>query len=403
MKRKKFILSSVIAAMILVCCGTIAVFASSGIPNENSSKYENVDVNTLTGQGQEPEDISVSSAANYAQKQWYEYVTYSERPVSSYKLSDDTRLIFYDPYDYNSSLIMDVSYDEKNGWSTANSISISHTFSKTFSFEKSEEMSSSSVVERAMGQDYTRTEVESKGESTTKYNHTEKTQYNLDSITAGQGSRTLYTTNETTSTNFSLEGGVDGGATGVVAKIIGGLSHSKTDNSGREETVDSSRTKQIGDTTLSFAGTDSVENNEKSTTEGWTTVADRISESTGSTISTNESWSNTEETTITKTFDAAYFNSSGSPLVWTIAYYEVKMPMKFSRQVRVNNDWITVEDGYCVLTAMDGACRSWKENTVTYYEHWGTGEPVADSDFSGQFFTKEKLLDAYQNHLYPDN
>ena len=414
MKKKKVLLPAVFAVVMLVFCGAIAVSAASDSPGDKSSKYESLDVNNLTGQGQEPEDISVAAAAGYAEKEWYEYLTYCENPVSSYKVDDNTRLVFYDPYDYNSAMVMDVSYDEKNGWSTANSIAISHTFSKTLSFEEAEETSSAYVVEQALGQDYTRTEVASSGKSITESRHKEESKSKLVAATVGAehtlSSSVSTSANASVTLSDSVIASVEISAPGVGKVVAGnnfttsgtvGTSSGTTTGSG--QTASTSSTAQTGDTTLIFEGTDTVENSESSTTEGWTTVADRVSASTGSTISTNTAWSTTDEVSITKTFDAAYFNSSGSPLSWTIAYYEVKMPMKFSCQVRVNNDWVPVLDGYCLLTTLDGACRAWRENTVTYYEHWGTGEPVADSDFWGQFFTKERLIAAYQNKLYPNN
>ena len=45
----------------------------------------------------------------------------------------------------------------------------------------------------------------------------------------------------------------------------------------------------------------------------------------------------------------------------------------------------------------------WLQNNVAYYEHWGTGEPVTWDEFWSQFFTEEKLIEAYKNKLYPDN
>ena len=50
-------------------------------------KYEKPDTNQLTNLGQEPEEISVSSKEKYFGKAWYEYIAYSDRAVSSIRIS----------------------------------------------------------------------------------------------------------------------------------------------------------------------------------------------------------------------------------------------------------------------------------------------------------------------------
>ena len=430
MKKNKAIFPAVIAALLLVFCGAIAVSASSGTPGDSGSKYEKLNVNEITGQGQEPEDISVSSEAGYSEKEWYEYITYSDKPVSSYKLTDSTRLIFYDPYDYHVSMIMDVSYDDKIGWDTRNSVSIEHTFSKTFEFGKSEENTYSSTNEHASGQDYTYTEVENTGKTVTEYNHksVEKSEHQ-DASTGGSISHTFgtgltfeRTHSETKGSDTTVGGGMDVGASAGVGKagsasfgVNVNLSHTWTSGSTDGTTIGGStnnetssenswsRGLQIGNSTVNVTGTDTITETSSSKTEGWTTIADRITTSTGSSSSTNTGWTNEESTTITETYDAAYFSPYGAPYPWTIAYYEVKMPMKCAYQVLVNNDWVTAETGYCLLTTIQGACRAWRSNDVTYFEHWGTGEPVVWNEFMSGFFKKDKLLESYQKDLYPSN
>ena len=41
------------------------------------------------------------------------------------------------------------------------------------------------------------------------------------------------------------------------------------------------------------------------------------------------------------------------------------------------------------------------QNGQVYYEDWGNGEPVVAEDFWAQFMTKEQLMNAYSNKLYP--
>ena len=79
------------------------------------------------------------------------------------------------------------------------------------------------------------------------------------------------------------------------------------------------------------------------------------------------------------------------------------MPMYYIVQRKVGDEWINVGEDFCLLTTLQGTCRSWIENNVVYYEHWGTGEKVTWNDFWSGFFTKEGLAAAYQNKLYPDN
>lgn len=355
--KKRFRPVFLILAVLLCLSIAGVVFAAwSGSAQKNGSKYEKVSTNSITTHGGDPAELSVSAASQYFEKEWYEYITYNEKPVSSYRIDDNSRIIFYDPYDYMSSMIMDVTYDD-SGWGTANSISVSHTFSKTFSYGDTEGSTSSTATQKQDGRDETHSDVKNSGKNTTEYNH----------YTASIGSEI--------GTKEELNGGV------LKVELDAKISANAT----------------------TYGGKDTVTTNSNSTTAGWSTVADRITTTTGSSSSTNRNWSSTESTTITKNYNAAYFNSSGSPLSWTIAYYEVKMPMKYTVQYRLNNEWVSTDTGYCVLTTIQGACRAWRENTVTYYEHWGTGEPVADTEFWGQFFTKEQLLNAYQNKLYPSN
>lgn len=358
--KKRFRPVFLILAVLLCLSIAGVVFAAwSGSAQKNGSKYEKVSTNSITTHGGDPAELSVSAASQYFEKEWYEYITYNEKPVSSYRIDDNCRMIFYDPYDYMSSMIMDVTYDD-SGWGTANSISVSHTFSKTFSYGDTEGSTSSTATQKQEGKDETGSTVTNSGTTTTEYNHQTKTNDNTVGGTVG--------------TADALE---------WVVNIEGSYSHSWTN------------TDYLGKDTVTYAT--------KSETKGWTKLADRVTTTTGSSSSTNRNWSSTESKTITKTYNAAYFNSSGSPLSWTIAYYEVKMPMKYAIQYRVDDEWVSTDTGYCVLTTIQGACRAWRENTVTYYEHWGTGEPVADTEFWGQFFTKEQLLNAYQNKLYPSN
>jgi hypothetical protein len=133
-----------------------------------------------------------------------------------------------------------------------------------------------------------------------------------------------------------------------------------------------------------------------------TLIADRITTSTGVATSATQSWSTTDSFTVSKTYEAGYFNASGAPLQWKIVKYTVRMPMFYRVQYLIDDEWITSASGYILLNTVQGTCRAWLENNTAYYEHWGTGEPVTWNEFWGTFFTKESLIAAYQNKLYPD-
>jgi hypothetical protein len=131
-------------------------------------------------------------------------------------------------------------------------------------------------------------------------------------------------------------------------------------------------------------------------------LSDRITKAVGSARSTSVSWSESESTTVTKTYVATHFAADGvTPLPWAIVHYEVQMPMKCCMQYKYEGEWVTVATTYCMLTTIKGTCRTWMENGQAYYEDWGSGEPVVATDFWSQFMTKDQLMTAYQNKLYP--
>ena len=56
---------------------------------------------------------------------------------------------------------------------------------------------------------------------------------------------------------------------------------------------------------------------------------------------------------------------------------------------------------YCLLTTIQGTCRAWIQNGQTYYEDWGNGEPVVETEFWSKFMTVDSLMAAYNDKLYP--
>ena len=61
-------------------------------------------------------------------------------------------------------------------------------------------------------------------------------------------------------------------------------------------------------------------------------MANRVTKATGSASSTNTNWSTEDSKTVTQVYNAAYFNTAGSPLQWKVVQYTVYMPMKYELQ-----------------------------------------------------------------------
>ena len=413
-KRKKTIIrlvAVVIAVLMPIITATAAMAVNENTGNDTMNiKYLSPDINSLTGHGEDPEEISVSATAHYAEKKWYEYVTYSENAVASYRIDDNNRVLFYDPYTYTNAMVMDVQFDATTTeFDTMSSYSISHTTSKTMSATDSSTYTSSTATQSS-GRDLTGSNVTNSGSIVTRYNHTTET--NDDggrSETKNYGTQitddeTVVTT-ETIHDNLTVQTGIAEGLVGLTTVEAGldvtftqnwGTIKTKTDGTGSITTTDPSKT------TTDYKGEDTVEHNTESATEGWSELSDRITKTIGSSRSTSTSWSETESTTVTKTYAATHFASDGvTPLPWAIVHYTVEMPMKCSVQYKYEGEWITVATTYCMLTTIKGTCRAWIENGQVYYEDWGSGSPVVATDFWSQFMTKEQLVNAYQNKLYP--
>lgn len=403
-KRKKVIIR-LIAVVIAVLMPIVTATATNESAESGTMniKYVSPDINTLTGHGEEPEEISVSATAHYAEKEWYEYVTYSENAVASYRIDDYNRLLFYDPYTYTNAMVMDVQFDATTTeFDTMSSYCISHTTSKTLTASSSSTYTSSTATQSS-GRDETGSEVTNSGDTVTAYNHTttssddggKSTTKNYGIVKTEDDSWTL---TESLGTVFECTAGIIKDGFELIVGSTQNFGSVTTDASGSwtETTVDPSST------TTDYTGEDKVTYNTKSETKGWTELSDRITKTLGSSRSTSTSWSETESTTITKTYAATHFASDGvTPLPWAIVHYTVQMPMKCSLQYKYEGEWITIATTYCMLTTVKGTCRAWMENGQVYYEDWGSGEPVVATDFWSQFMTKDQLLNAYQNKLYP--
>lgn len=377
--KKKLCQVLALCLAISLSMGMIVVAAVGSSATSNNSltkqaleqtygKYPKIDINSITGEGENPPEISGAASALGKEKAWYEYITYSSQAVASIRVDDDRRLLFYDPFDYSNAMIMDVT-GEENDWSSANSLEISYTTGNSISEGKESTSESSTSVEVAEGKDVDFSY--SKGMSLATTKGWSQSWSNSNTITLG--------------TNTTL--GVEAGVPGASSKFEFSASASYSNESSHSVSEDNS-----------FTSEDSL-----SETHGWTEVANRVTKATGSASSTNTNWSTEDSKTVTQVYNAAYFNAAGSPLQWKVVQYTVYMPMKYELQCRIDGEWVTTDYAYCMLTTMQGTCRAYMKNTQAYIEHWGTGEAVLWDDFWDGFFTEESLLEAYKNKLYPDN
>ena len=320
------------------------------------TKYQKISMESITGLGSNPEEISGNASSAAAQKQWYEYIMYSPQPVSSIRIDDNRRLVFYDPYDYGTAMIMKVTGEESE-WSTANSISISYTTGNTMSDSSGYSTNTSTSTQVPEGRDENFSHSKNSSSSNTK----------------------------SWTDIYSVKDGLKLSTSGDLFGVKVGAEWSLEFTSSTQDTQSYNFSSGMSETT------------------GWTQVANRVTTTTGSSYSTNTSWSTNSSKTVNRTFNAGYYNASGAPLPWKIVQYTVYMPMKYELQCKFDGEWYSTDSNFCVITTIQGACRAYLQNTQTYVEHWGTGEPVLWDDFWGRFFTEDKLMQAYQDKLYPNN
>lgn len=412
MTRKGIIrLAAVVLAILMPVLTVTAVFAQTETEagsQTKKTKYASLDINSLTGMGQEPEDISISAGAEYLEKAWYEYVTYSDKAVCSYRVNDDYRLLFYDPYTYTNAMVMDVQFDASTSeFDTMSSYAVSKTTNKTITACVSSTDTYTSATQTS-GKDVTHTDVTNGGSTKTTYNHgvSTETQGKVTNGTEYDYERKDYTTSSILE-NTQVSTASAFGGTDVFKETItiGGYTNETTNYNTAWLTDTVTNTTTYSDdykTTTTYSGDSTVEDNTTSTTDGWTELSARVTKTLGSSNSTSNSWSESESVTVTKTYAATHFASDGvTPLPWAIVHYEVQMPMKCVLQVKYSGEWVSVSTEYCLLTTVKGTCRAWMQNGQVYYEDWGSGEPVVAEDFWAQFMTKEQLMNAYSNKLYP--
>lgn len=155
MKRNRRIIIIVsMVALVAVLLGTIAVASLAGgggsplgqkeTSQDGDVKYEKPAVGDIAQDGAYPDEVKSNSSAHAQEKEWYEYITYSKESVGEVQ-EGKTKIIFYDPYDYNYGMIMEISSPESNfggyydseGYTTANEISVTYSVSKSHSWATS--------------------------------------------------------------------------------------------------------------------------------------------------------------------------------------------------------------------------------------------------------------------------
>ena len=421
MKNKYVRLFRKVGAALLVGTVIVSMAVSTGaddnpvIEKPTISKHEKINVNDVTGEGQNPQEINGFASAAAANKQWFEYITYNNTPAGEIRFSNDNYVLLYDPYVYNDALIMELTTAEE--WSSADSVSVTYETSNTISIEKSKSDTSDTGITRQIGVDMSGTEGTSSSQSRSdeeSYSRTEgtSTTYN-DSInisaTAGTEVGTSITITE------GIEAGVEAGVE-VGSDLAGKVSSTVSEkiSTSLSETVNSNVTASatVGEThdearshsadTTNARSSNSSQSTSTDSSKTWSTVSDRITASTGTATSVSNQVSTSDSKSITRTFNAAYFNSSGAPLQWRIAQYTVYMPLYYEEMYFINGEWVMVDNGYCKLATIQGTCRSWMEDGQAYYEHWGTGEKVLQKEFWQGFFSTDDLVQAYEERLYPD-
>ncbi|MBQ8840012.1 MAG: hypothetical protein IJ004_01610 [Clostridia bacterium] len=133
MKKSKLIISivSIALVVVMILAITISAINESGWLTGYTPSYEKPSLGEMVIDGKYPEDLSSSTSINSnPNKEWYEYITYSDQPITDpvFDESGTTRLIYYDPVDYSYGLIMESSPCKnadnsiQSNFDTANSI-----------------------------------------------------------------------------------------------------------------------------------------------------------------------------------------------------------------------------------------------------------------------------------------
>lgn len=407
-KKAKRKLSGVVAIALVLSIVMISASSAAAASGVNviantpigESIHKKINISDITGEIAEPPMLTSAASSVAEEKEWYEYVYYSTEPVGYYYLNDYARLAFYDPYDYADSLIMNVE-DNLTEWSSNNTLQISYTTGNSITDTSGKSSSATSSVQRAEGQDRSESSSEQSVVTTTvegniytyNYGKNGETTTSQQRLTKEQLWDAMSFNEGTVKVGVSLTDlGMDAtfkwtGDTVSSQGTVGSYDGEKWNTRSKGYTENDTTT-----TTVTDAGKTTV----------ISTIANRLTNTFGTTDSSSIGLSTNNSTTVTKTYNAGYFNANGSPLQWKVIKYTVVMPMKYQVEYLTDGEWILGDYSYCMLNTIQGTCRAWMQNNVAYYEHWGTGEAVTWNEFWSRFFTQESLIQAYKNKLYPD-
>jgi hypothetical protein len=410
-------MSSAGASYAIAASGSEAGDVFAGFSNQSgTAEYPKPDFNSITGEGADPPEVSGEASSLGSEKMWYEYINYSDSPVGHFDVSTTQRVLYYDPYDYNSALVMRVKNDVTD-WSTANEVSFTYETVQTHVMRTGTTNETQTVV----GYDET-----SGGGSTFTTSASHDTtlgwveEINVqngytDGIQTGRFSESGYDWGLSESASISNTTGseVTAGVSDILVATVTASSsitigaeigsnqqwHSNEQTSLLAEHIESGSLSILAGESGSDTWNDLIGNTDESS---WS-IAKRFEKATGSSSTNDNEWSTTNSMSVTTTYLAQYFNEDGSPLSWKIVQYAVFMPLRYELQTKVGTEWLTVYTGYSLITPIQGTCRAYMRNNVAYIEDYGTGLPVTWDDFWSGFYSTESLKAAYESKLYPDN
>ena len=110
----------IVICVIAVISSSVLALAATGIwqpfswlGGDSTPEYEKPDLNNVAQEGIAPDPMTPAEDAISTDKPWYEFITYSAKEIHSYivkgnKKNSDVKYVFYDPYDYNFGLTMEI-------------------------------------------------------------------------------------------------------------------------------------------------------------------------------------------------------------------------------------------------------------------------------------------------------
>ena len=296
-KTKKLRIVLVSVLVLAVLSGTVLAAATAGgwVPaawggDNAETKYEKPSLNEVADEGVEPEPLTPDESAINTDKQWYEYITYTVEPMAEEKIDGNTKLVFYDPYDYNYGTIMEI--DDTNVASRAG-MKIPCPFSSANELDVT--WSTSTVEGEEWSSEF----------------------------------------------GFDIEQAFEYGVL--------------------KSTFTTTLAVHLGHTQ---AGSKETENGVE----------------------------------MSQIFSAVHCNSNGVPYQWKVVHYTVYLPLKVEVYKKdAQGEYILNSTQYMQLPTVQGTCREYIINGVTYIEDWRTGDGVPLDDFWEDFMTPKKLIEAYDS------